>query len=81
MPEVRSELLVEVDFYGADVGGADGDHGEEAVAPAAEEGDAFVQHKQVFEPFGDVGAHAEQFACVIAINHPESAISKSRQEV
>lgn len=57
--EVGAELLVEVDFDGADVGGADGDHGEEAVAPAAEEGDALVQDEEVFEPFGDVGAYAE----------------------
>jgi len=52
---VRSEIFVEVDVDRADVSGADGSHAEEAVAPAAEEDNAFVEGEEVGHAIGDVG--------------------------
>ena len=53
--------LVEVDLDAADVGRADGNHAEEAVSPATEECDTFVQNEQVLQTFGHVRRDREEF--------------------
>lgn len=63
---VSAELAVEVDFDGADVRGADGDVGEEAPAPAAEEYDALVEGEEAGERALEVGGDAVEFAGEVA---------------
>lgn len=62
--ERRDTHLVKVDADAADIGGADGRHREEAVAPAAEEGNALVEHKEVGELADHPGRDREELACI-----------------
>ena len=53
---------IEVDVYAADVGGADGGVGEEAVLPLADVHGALVDAEEALEPARDARPHAEQLA-------------------
>lgn len=62
----RETYRVKVNANGTDVGRSYGDHGEEAVAPAAEEGDALVEDEEVLKLVGHPGGDGEELACTNA---------------